>query len=473
MKSNDVNLSPYKEKMNVQDSNIRKNNFEEVELGYSKEQALKEAKRCLGCKNAPCILNCPVHIDIPNFISEIKEENYEKAFDIIFKNSSLGRICGRVCPQEEQCEKYCNRKKIFDQKTKANNESVAIGRLERFVSDYCSKYYIKNVKNAVKVHKKVAIIGSGPSALSCASTLNSMGYDVTIFEALHLPGGVLTYGIPEFRLPKNIVQDEIEKLKNNGVKIECNVIIGKTITINELMKDYKFNAVFIGTGAGLPKFMGIKGENLCSIYSANELLTRVNLMKSYKENSMTPIKKGKKVVVVGGGNVAIDAARTALRLGADVVYLVYRRSFDEMPARKDEIYHAKEEGIVFKTLHNPVEFIGDNSNNVKSVKLEIMKLGEPDEKGRRRPLGTGEYEFLDIDEAIIAIGTVPNPLLAKTTNELLFDKRGCLIVDESLMTSLNNVYAGGDVVTGAATVISAMGAGKKAAEEIDKYLKLK
>lgn len=464
-----------KHEMPQQSANIRAKNFKEVALGYTKEIAVKEATRCLNCKNAPCIDGCPVNIEIPNFISKIKQNDFESAYDIISKNSSLPAVCGRVCPQESQCESKCTLGIKF--------ESVAIGRLERFVADY------HNANEANKFNKpksnghKVAVVGSGPSGLTCAGDLAKKGYKVTVFEALHAIGGVLMYGIPEFRLPKEIVRREVETLKNYGVDFETNVVIGKTITIDELFKE-GFESIFIGTGAGLPKFMGIKGENLNGVYSANDFLTRANLMKAYESNSQTPIMKAKNVAVIGGGNVAMDAARTALRLGAENVYIVYRRSMEELPARKEEVEHAIEEGIKFELLRNPVEIIGyfDENNNrnpnngfVKGVKVIKCGLGEVDASGRCRPIEISGSEYiLDVECVIIAIGTSPNPLIKNTCEELTVNNHGCLIVEESTgRTSKEAIYAGGDVVTGAATVILAMGAGKIAAKAIDEYITAK
>lgn len=446
----------------TQDPLIRARNFEEVTLGYTEEEAINEAKRCIGCPNTPCVNHCPVKISIPEFIHEVALGNFEKAYEIISKSSSLPAVCGRVCPQENQCEMKCTRG------IKEGAEPVAIGRLERFVADYHNKNNNHVHANIIKNGHKVGIIGSGPSGLACASDLIKLGYDVTIFEALHLAGGVLVYGIPEFRLPKEIVNKEIESLKELGVKIECNVVIGRTLTIDELVNEYGFEALFIGSGAGLPRFMGIKGENLKGVFSANEFLTRVNLMKAYKDNSETPVAKSSTVAVVGGGNVAMDAARTALRLGAKKVYIVYRRSMDELPARKEEVEHAIEEGIEFRLLNNPVEIIPDeNNDHVHQLKIEKMVLGEPDASGRRKPVGSGEYYNLDVDSVIMAIGTSPNPLISSTTNGLEVNKHGCLVTrNEFGLTTRDKIFAGGDAVTGAATVILAMGAGKEAAKAI-------
>ncbi len=461
------NMSPCKNEMRVQDPNVRNKNFDEVALGYTPEQAIDEAKRCLNCKNKPCVTGCPVQIDIPEFISKVAEGDFEGAYDVIYKFSSLPAVCGRVCPQETQCESKCVRG--------IKGEPVAIGRLERFVADYCMN--LPEKKETLKIEKngnKVAVIGSGPSGLTCAGDLAKLGYSVTIFEALHISGGVLVYGIPEFRLPKDIVKREIEKLKALGVNIVTNAVIGKTLTIDELFED-GFKAIFIGSGAGLPKFMNIPGENLNGVYSANEFLTRINLMKAYKENSSTPILKAKRVAVVGGGNVAMDAARCAKRLGAEKTYIVYRRSMDEMPARREEVEHAEEEGIVFLTLNNPIEILGNEDYFVSGMKCVKMELGEPDKSGRRSPVAVEGSEYvLDVDAVIMSIGTSPNPLIRNTTDGLETDRRGCIVTkDYSGLTSRDGVYAGGDAVTGAATVILAMGAGKNAAKAIDEYIKKK
>lgn len=464
-------IVPKKNPMPTQDPAVRARNFEEVALGYTEEVALKEADRCLNCKARPCVSGCPVNINIPDFISKIKEGDYEGAYQEITLSSSLPAICGRVCPQESQCESKCTLSFKF--------EPVGIGRLERFVADYhnnnCTEPPVKPDSNG----HRVAVVGSGPSGLTCAGDLAKKGYDVTVYEALHTAGGVLVYGIPEFRLPKAIVAKEVETLKALGVDIETNVVIGKTLTIDELF-DMGFEAVFVGSGAGLPNFMNIPGEAYKGVYSANEFLTRSNLMKSYQDNPTTPIMKGGKVAVVGGGNVAMDAARTALRLGAEKVYIIYRRSMAEIPARSEEIEHAIEEGIIFKALNNPVEIMGyenpddkrDPKNGfVTGIKCIQMQLGEPDERGRRRPLPIEGTEYvIDVDTVIMAIGTSPNPLIKSTTKGLEVNKRGGIIVNEDGLTSRNNVYAGGDAVTGAATVISAMGAGKTAAKAIDEYL---
>jgi len=460
-------MTPKKNKMPVQPADIRNKNFDEVALGYSAETAVAEAKRCLNCKHKPCVSGCPVQINIPEFIQKVAEGDFEAAYEIIYKSSSLPAVCGRVCPQERQCEAKCVRG--------IKGEPVAIGRLERFVADWHMQNS-KTTKTAEtpQIGKKVAVIGSGPSGLTCAGDLAKLGYSVTVFEALHIAGGVLVYGIPEFRLPKDIVKKEIENLKTLGVEIVTNAVIGKTLTVDELF-EMGFEAVFIGSGAGLPRFMNIPGENLNGVYSANEFLTRTNLMKAYKANSDTPIMHAKRVAVVGGGNVAMDAARCAKRLGAEETYIVYRRSMEEMPARREEVEHAEEEGIIFNTLNNPVEIIGDENSFVKGMKCVKMELGEPDESGRRSPKTIEGSEYIiDVDAVIMSIGTSPNPLIRSTTEGLETDRRGCIITkDESGLTSRQGVYAGGDAVTGAATVILAMGAGKNAAKAIDEYLKNK
>ena len=457
-----MGIQSNKNAMPMQEPSERVKNFNEVALGYTEELAVTEAQRCLNCKNKPCVAGCPVNIAIPDFITEIKKRNYEKAYSIIAESSSLPAVCGRVCPQETQCESKCTLGIKF--------ESVAIGRLERFVADYHNLHHKSEVTRTLSNDKKVAIIGSGPAGLSCAGELVKKGYKVTVFEALHRAGGVLVYGIPEFRLPKNIVDNEIETLKAYGVEFETNVVVGKTVTVDELTES-GYDAVFIGTGAGLPKFMGIPGEGLNGVYSANEFLTRANLMKAYETNSHTPIMQARKVAVIGGGNVAMDAARTALRLGAESVHIVYRRSMSELPARKEEVEHAEEEGIKFEILRSPVEILGHN-NFVNGLKVRKCKLGEPDERGRRRPIEIENSEYvIDGDCVIMAIGTSPNPLIKNTTPEIKFSGRGCIIVEEDTgKTSNDGVYAGGDAVTGAATVILAMGAGKTAAQAIDKYL---
>ena len=467
-----ANMSLKRNEMPTQDPVVRGKNFDEVALGYSEEQAIDEANRCLNCKNMPCVDGCPVKIHIPEFIAKIKEGEFEEAYQIITKSSSLPAVCGRVCPQESQCESKCVRG--------IKGESVGIGRLERFVADwhntFCTEEPVKPDSNG----HRVAIVGSGPSGLTCAGDLAKKGYDVTVFEALHTAGGVLVYGIPEFRLPKKIVAKEVETLEKLGVKIETNVVIGKTLTIDELFES-GYEAVFVGSGAGLPNFMGIPGEALCGVYSANEFLTRSNLMKSYLDTPETPIMKGGKVAVVGGGNVAMDAARTALRLGAEKVYIVYRRSMEELPARREEVEHAIEEGIEFMLLCNPTEILGYNNPDdardpkngfVTGMKCIRMELGEPDEKGRRRPVEIPDSDFtIDVDTVIMSIGTSPNPLIKSTTEGLEVNRWGGIVVNEDGLTSRNAVYAGGDAVTGAATVISAMGAGKTAAKAIDEALK--
>lgn len=459
------NMSLKKNEMPVQDPMVRNGNFLEVALGYTEEQAVNEAERCLNCKNKPCVGGCPVAIDIPAFISKIKEKDFEGAYQIISKSSALPAVCGRVCPQESQCESKCVRG--------IKGEPVAIGRLERFVADWHNAHATEKPVRPESNGHKCAIIGAGPSGLTCAGDLARMGYEVTIFEALHLAGGVLVYGIPEFRLPKKIVQNEIENLKALGVKVETNVVVGRTIEVDELFA-MGFEAIFIGSGAGLPNFMNIPGENLKGVYSANEFLTRVNLMKAYRPDSDTPIKHSKNVAIVGGGNVAMDAARSAKRLGAENVYIVYRRGMAELPARKEEVEHAEEEGIIFKTLTSPVSIIGDEHKFVTGMKCVEMELGEPDASGRRRPIVKPDSEFvLDVDCVIMSIGTSPNPLIRNTTKGLETNKHGCFIADENGLTSREGVYAGGDAVTGAATVILAMGAGKTAAKAMDEYIKSK
>lgn len=447
-----------------QDAKERATNFDEVCLGYNKEEAMCEASRCINCKNAQCVKGCPVAIDIPGFISEVKNGNIEAAYQIISQSSALPAVCGRVCPQETQCEGKCIRG--------IKGDPVSIGKLERFVADWARENGIKPEVSAEKKNKKVAVIGSGPAGLTCAGDLAKMGYDVTIFEALHEAGGVLVYGIPEFRLPKTaVVAKEIENVKALGVKIETNVVVGKAVTIDELISEEGFEAVFIGSGAGLPKFMGIPGENSNGVFSANEYLTRSNLMKAFDENSNTPIMKSKKVAVVGGGNVAMDAARTALRLGAEV-HIVYRRSEEELPARVEEVHHAKEEGIIFDLLTNPTEIIADEKGWVTGMKCIRMELGEPDASGRRRPVEVPDSEFImELDTVIMSLGTSPNPLISSTTEGLDINKWKCIVAQEETgKTTKEGVYAGGDAVTGAATVILAMGAGKAAAKGIDEYL---
>ncbi|MGN0814172.1 MAG: NADPH-dependent glutamate synthase [Candidatus Coproplasma sp.] len=468
-------IEPKKHEMPVQAPEVRARNFSEVALGYTPEIAIAEAKRCLNCKNKPCVEGCPVNISIPDFISHIKEGDFEGAYGVISKSSSLPAVCGRVCPQETQCESKCTLGIKF--------QPVGIGRLERFVADYHNANFKGEPEIPACNGHKVAVIGSGPSGLTCAGDLAKKGYKVTIFEALHLAGGVLVYGIPEFRLPKSIVAKEVETLKKYGVEVQTNVVVGKTITVDELFED-GYEAVFVGSGAGLPRFMGIPGESLKGVYSANEFLTRANLMKAYNSDSQTPIMHAKNVAVVGGGNVAMDAARTALRLGADNVYIVYRRSMDELPARKEEVEHAEEEGVKFELLRNPVEIIGYNNPDdrrdpkngfVTGMKVIKCELGEPDEKGRRRPVEVAGSEYvIDVDCVIMAIGTSPNPLIKSTTAGLEVNKHGGIIVEESTgKTSKEGVYAGGDAVTGAATVILAMGAGKTAAKAIDEYISAK
>ncbi len=458
------NMSDIKVKMPEQDPNIRNKNFNEVSLGYTEEMATEEAKRCLNCKNRPCMSGCPVCVKIPEFIAFVAEGKFEEAYQKIQETSSLPAICGRVCPQENQCEKYCVRGK--------KGESVAIGRLERFVADWHMKYGKDKIKTPEKKGKKIAVVGAGPSGLACSGDLAKMGYDVSIFEAFHTPGGVLMYGIPEFRLPKEIVQKEIEKLKSYGVEINTNMVIGKVLSVDELLDTEGFSAVFIGTGAGLPSFMNIEGENLNGVYSANEFLTRINLMKAYKFPEYdTPIYFGKNVAVVGGGNVAMDAARCAKRLGAENVYIIYRRSEEEMPARLEEINHAKEEKIEFRLLSNPKRIIGDEGW-VKGIECVKMELGEADLSGRRKPQPIENSEFvIDVDAVVIAVGQSPNPLIKNTTPDMETNIRGCIVTkNDSGQTSKKGVWAGGDAVTGAATVILAMGAGKTAAQAIDEYL---
>lgn len=453
-----------KHPMPCQEPLVRNRNFKEVALGYDENTAIEEAKRCLNCKHRPCVSGCPVNIAIPDFIALVAEGKFEEAYQVISNTSALPAVCGRVCPQEKQCESKCVRG--------IKGESVGIGRLERFVADYHNNHSEIKPQEIEKNGKSVAIIGSGPSSLTCAGDLAKMGYKVTIFEALHVAGGVLVYGIPEFRLPKSIVAREVEGLKTLGVDIETNVVIGKSISVDDILQ--KYDAVFIGSGAGLPRFMGIEGENLKGVYSANEFLTRINLMKAYEEDSRTPVQHGKRVAVVGGGNVAMDAARCAMRLGAEHVYVIYRRSMDEIPARAEEVEHAQEEQIEFRTLTNPVRILGDDDKNVCGIECIDMELGEPDESGRRRPVAVkGSEHVIDVDCVIIAIGTSPNPLIKVTTAGLDVDKRGCIVADESGKTSRDGVFAGGDTVTGAATVIKAMGAGKASAKAIDEYLKNK
>lgn len=459
------NMSLKKNEMPAQEPDVRNKNFKEVALGYSEETALDEAARCLNCKNKPCVGGCPVNIDIPSFIHKVAEKDFSGAYDVISQSSSLPAVCGRVCPQESQCEGKCVRG--------IKGDPVGIGRLERFVADWHNENDDSAVIKPVSNGHKAAIIGAGPAGLTCAGDLAKMGYDVTVYEALHLAGGVLVYGIPEFRLPKAIVRKEIDGLKALGVTINTNTVICKTITVDELFEQ-GYEAIFIGSGAGLPRFMGIPGENLKGVYSANEFLTRVNLMKAYNENSDTPVQHAKNVAVVGGGNVAMDAARCAKRLGAENVYIVYRRGEAEMPARNEEIEHAKEEGIIFRTLNNPVEILGDEHKLVTGMKCIEMELGEPDESGRRSPVEKKGSEFvLDVDCVIMSIGTSPNPLIRNTTEGLETNRKGCFVADENGLTSREGVFAGGDAVTGAATVILAMGAGKTAAKAMDEYIRSK
>ena len=451
--------------MPQQEPAVRAKNFLEVATGYTMQMALDEASRCLHCKHKPCVNGCPVNINIPDFIKMITEENFEGAYQVISESSSLPAVCGRVCPQESQCESKCVRG--------IKTEPVAIGRLERFVADYHNEHSTEKIQKPESNGHKVAVIGSGPSGLTCAGDLAKLGYEVTIFEALHTAGGVLQYGIPEFRLPKAIVNKEVDNLRDLGVDVETNMVIGRVLSIDELMED-GYEAVFIGSGAGLPRFMNIPGENLKGVYSANEFLTRVNLMKAYKEGSTTPIMHAKRVAVVGGGNVAMDAARSALRLGAEEVNIIYRRSDAELPARAEEVHHAKDEGIIFRTLTNPVEILGDDDDAVTGIKCVEMELGEPDASGRRRPIVKEGSEFtIPMDCVIMSIGTSPNPLIKSTTEGLDTQKWGGIIADEDGLTSRPFVYAGGDAVTGAATVILAMGAGKKAAAAIDEAIKNK
>ena len=457
-----ANMSLVKNPMPSQDPNVRNKNFDEVALGYTEEQALDEAQRCLNCKAKPCMTGCPVMVHIPEFIAEVAKGNFEEAYQIISNTSALPAVCGRVCPQENQCEKHCVRG--------IKGEPVGIGRLERFVADWHREHASGAAEKPASNGHRVAVVGSGPSGLTCAGDLARKGYDVTVFEALHLAGGVLVYGIPEFRLPKTIVQKEVDGLKELGVTIATDTVIGRTITVDELMEEQGFEAVFIGSGAGLPMFMNIPGVNYKGVLSANEFLTRINLMKAYKPDSDTPIQHPKKVAVVGGGNVAMDAARCAKRLGAEV-YVVYRRGMEELPARKEEVEHAEEEGIIFKTLNNPVEIMADENDNVNKIRCIKMELGEPDASGRRRPIEVPGSEFeLDVDCVIMALGTSPNPLIKSTTKGLEINKKGGIVVNEDGLTSREHVYAGGDAVTGAATVILAMGAGKTAAKAIDEAL---
>ncbi|MBQ8403262.1 MAG: NADPH-dependent glutamate synthase [Clostridia bacterium] len=460
-----ADMTPVKHPMPEQAADVRNKNFSEVALGYTEETAIAEAKRCLNCKKPMCVDGCPVNVKIPEFISLVAEGKFEEAYQKISETSSLPAVCGRVCPQERQCESKCIRG--------IKGEPVAIGRLERFCADY---HMAHGKSEEIKIEKnghKVAIVGAGPAGLTCAGDLAKLGYDVTVFEAFHVAGGVLMYGIPEFRLPKEIVQKEVEKLQNLGVKIETNTVVGQAVAVDELISEEGFEAVFIGTGAGLPMFMRIPGEGLSGVYSANEFLTRINLMKAYLDDYATPIKKHNKVAIVGGGNVAMDAARCAKRLGAEV-YIVYRRGREELPARAEEVHHAEEEGIIFKLLCNPTEILGDENGNVKAMRCVEMELGEPDASGRRKPIEKKGSDFiLEVDSVIMALGTSPNPLIKNTTEGLDVNPRGCIVADEVGKTSKDGVYAGGDAVTGAATVILAMGAGKKAAAAIDEYIKSK
>ncbi len=460
------NMNPKKCPMPVQQPDVRNKNFSEVALGYTPEMAVDEAKRCLNCKNKPCVTGCPVGIDIPAFIAKVAAEDFEGAYEVLSASSALPAVCGRVCPQENQCEGKCVRG--------IKTESVGIGRLERFVADWHREHFTGETKTPVPNGHKVAVIGSGPSGLTAAGDLAKMGYKVTVYEALHTAGGVLVYGIPEFRLPKEIVRKEIDGLKAIGVDVETNVVIGRTLTIDELF-EMGNEAVYIASGAGLPRFMGIPGESLNGVYSANEFLTRINLMKAYKDDAKTPIQHAKNVAVVGGGNVAMDAARSAKRLGAENVYIVYRRGMDELPARKEEVEHAEEEGIIFKTLSNPLEVLGDENGRVKGMVCQEMELGEPDASGRRRPVAKEGCTFtLDVDCMIMSIGTSPNPLIRSTTPGLETNKHGCIVTNgDDGLTTREGVYAGGDAVTGAATVILAMGAGKHAAKAIDEYIQSK
>ena len=458
----EVNNSKTKTVMPEQDPNIRNKNFEEVASGYTYEMAINEGDRCLQCKNRPCVSGCPVNVQIPDFIKALREDDPALAGEIIAQTNMLPAVCGRVCPQELQCEKNCVRG--------IKGEPVGIGRLERFVADWNMQNNDHPIDTLESNGIKVAMIGSGPASLTCAGDLAQKGYEVTVFESLHTPGGVLVYGIPQFRLPKEIVQREVERLSAMGVDIQTNTFIGRTLTIKDLF-DNGFKAIFIATGAGLPRFMDIPGKDLLGVYSANEYLTRINLMKAYKKGYDTPLIKSRSVAVIGGGNVAMDSARCAKRMGADNVYVVYRRSEEELPARAEEVHHAKEEGIIFKLLSNPIEVIGDESGYTKAIKCVEMTLGEPDSSGRRRPIKKEDSEFiLEVDTVIMAIGTLPNPLINQTTEGLDFNEHGFVTVDEDMATSRKGIFAGGDAVTGSATVILAMGAGKKAAASIDKYL---
>ncbi|MBP3336015.1 MAG: NADPH-dependent glutamate synthase [Ruminiclostridium sp.] len=457
------NMSLTKVPMPEQDPNVRNKNFLEVSMGYTEEMAMEEASRCLNCKHKPCVSGCPVNVRIPEFVAKVAEGKFEEAYEIITSTNSLPAISGRVCPQENQCEGKCVRG--------IKGESVSIGRLERFCADYHMKHSDAKAVKPQSNGKKVAVVGAGPSGLTCAGDLAKKGYEVTVFEAFHTAGGVLVYGIPEFRLPKAIVKKEVENLQDLGVEVKTNMVIGRVLSVDELF-EMGYKAIFIGSGAGLPSFMGIEGEDLIGVYSANEYLTRTNLMKAYLEDYDTPIIKSKSVAVVGGGNVAMDAARCAKRLGAENVYIVYRRGMEEMPARKEEVHHAMEEGIIFKNLNNPVKILGDENGRVRAMECIEMELGEPDASGRRKPIAKEGSNFeLPVDTVIMSIGTSPNPLIRSTTPGLDTNKRGCLVVNEDTMqTTREGVYAGGDAVTGAATVILAMGAGKQAAKSIDEYL---
>lgn len=458
------NMSLTKVPMPEQDPNVRNKNFLEVAMGYTEEMAMEEASRCLNCKNKPCVSGCPVNVRIPEFVAKVAEGKFEEAYEIITSTNSLPAISGRVCPQENQCEGKCVRG--------IKGESVSIGRLERFCADYHMKHSDAKAVKPQSNGKKVAVVGAGPSGLTCAGDLAKKGYEVTVFEAFHTAGGVLVYGIPEFRLPKAIVKKEVENLQDLGVEVKTNMVIGRVLSVDELF-EMGYKAIFIGSGAGLPSFMGIEGEDLIGVYSANEYLTRTNLMKAYLDDYDTPIIKSKSVAVVGGGNVAMDAARCAKRLGAENVYIVYRRGMEEMPARKEEVHHAMEEGIIFKNLNNPVKILGDENGRVRAMECIEMELGEPDASGRRKPIAKEGSNFeLPVDTVIMSIGTSPNPLIRSTTPGLDTNKRGCLVVNEDTMqTTREGVYAGGDAVTGAATVILAMGAGKQAAQSIDEYLR--
>ncbi len=459
------NMSLTKVPMPEQLGNVRNKNFQEVTLGYTEQMAIEEAQRCLNCKHKPCVSGCPVNVRIPEFVAAVAQGDFENAYKIITSTNGLPAVCGRVCPQENQCEGKCVRG--------IKGEPVSIGRLERFVADWYMENGKAQVEKVESNGKKVAVVGAGPAGLSCAGDLAKKGYEVTVFEAFHAPGGVLIYGIPEFRLPKSIVAKEVEALKKLGVKIMTNMVIGRVLSVDDLF-DMGFEAMFIGSGAGLPNFMGIEGESLIGVYSANEYLTRINLMKAYLDGYDTPIRKSKSVAVVGGGNVAMDAARSAKRLGAENVYIVYRRAQEQMPARAEEVHHAKEEEIEFKTLTNPVRIIGDENGEVCGLECVKMELGEPDKSGRRKPIEIKGSNFvLDVDTVIMSIGTSPNPLIRSTTKGIEANERGCLVVNEDMCTTREGVYAGGDAVTGAATVILAMGAGKKAASAIDEYLKNK